>query len=127
MIKNYRVPKTKEPFDLNETLRALSQNKHNDSTTTYYLLHKKYMKTASNPEEHMVKLTFANHEQIAYKINNKEKMTQQSSNQSQLGMSVKSLSTSKNSTMKYLKTKRTSQHVLPSPKKTTLNDHNNLY
>ena len=60
MIKNYEIPKSstksgtivdgqnKIKFNLKETLKSLANNKHNDSTTTYYLLHKKWVK--SNPD-----------------------------------------------------------------------------
>lgn len=71
MIQNYKLPR--ESFDLIETLKALATNKHNDLTTTYYLLHKKWLKSVGpKPEEEMVKLTINNYEQIAFKIQNKD-------------------------------------------------------
>jgi 5'-AMP-activated protein kinase catalytic alpha subunit len=59
MIKNYKLPR--ESFDLTETLKALASNKHNDQTTTYYLLHKKWLKSNSKSED-LVKLTLGNYE-----------------------------------------------------------------
>ena len=32
-----------EPFTVETVLKSLAHNKHNDSTTTYYLLHKKWL------------------------------------------------------------------------------------
>ena len=64
MIKNYKLPK--QNFDLNETLKALAQNKHNDLTTTYYLLHKKQMKNSEITD--LVKITPSNFEDIAFRI-----------------------------------------------------------
>ena len=59
----------KTRFDLRETLKSLANNKHNDSTTTYYLLHKKWLKSLSNLEvssrESSVVLTDENYDDIA--------------------------------------------------------------
>lgn len=61
MIKSYKLPK--DNFDLTETLKALAQNKHNDLTTTYYLLYKKWLKSGViKPENELVKLTINNYQ-----------------------------------------------------------------
>ena len=67
MIKNYKIPRSSKAardskslkFDLKETLKALAHNKHNDNTTTYYLLYKKWLKAnpGVNLAEKLVKLT----------------------------------------------------------------------
>ena len=36
-------PAQYEPFTVETVLKSLAHNKHNDSTTTYYLLHKKWL------------------------------------------------------------------------------------
>jgi len=50
MVQKYKLPsKSKipgandEPFTIEYTLQSLANNKHNDHTTTYYLLHKKWI------------------------------------------------------------------------------------
>ena len=51
MVEKYKIPekqgKTSENektnFDVHHILKSLAHNKHNDSTTTYYLLHKKWL------------------------------------------------------------------------------------
>ena len=55
MIEKYKLPINKkreeaaadgakyESFSIEHTLKSLAHNKHNDSTTTYYLLHKRWM------------------------------------------------------------------------------------
>jgi hypothetical protein len=47
MVNSYQIPgKTDEgeeqPFTIDQIVTSLANNKHNDCTTTYYLLHKKY-------------------------------------------------------------------------------------
>jgi hypothetical protein len=95
MIKNYEIPKSSKAarnsnslkFDLKETLKSLANNKHNDCTTTYYLLYKKWLK--SNPDtklsDHLVKLTDSNHEQIAYKIEHEKQISSANLNQNGSG------------------------------------------
>ena len=36
-------PNTYDKFTVETVLKSLAHNKHNDSTTTYYLLHKKWL------------------------------------------------------------------------------------
>jgi hypothetical protein len=51
MIEKYKIPVNPiknsggetEQFSIDNVLKSLALNKHNDSTTTYYLLHKKWM------------------------------------------------------------------------------------
>jgi len=56
MVEKYKVPVNPvkkigaetddfeyESFTIDSTLKSLANNKHNDCTTTYYLLHKKWL------------------------------------------------------------------------------------
>jgi hypothetical protein len=50
MVEKYKIQsnpiknsKEFELFNIETILKSLAFNKHNDSTTTYYLLHKKWM------------------------------------------------------------------------------------
>jgi hypothetical protein len=51
MVEKYKIPLNPvknsggetEQFSIDNILKSLAFNKHNDSTTTYYLLHKKWM------------------------------------------------------------------------------------
>ena len=58
MVEKYKLPNNKkqrddvpaandatrpDSFTIEHTLKSLAHNKHNDSTTTYYLLHKRWM------------------------------------------------------------------------------------
>ena len=45
-------PAQYEPFTVETVLKSLAHNKHNDSTTTYYLLHKKWL--ADVEEKHIL-------------------------------------------------------------------------
>lgn len=50
MAQKYKIPsKSKsseaECISIEQTLSSLANNKHNDLTTTYYLLHKKWLNT----------------------------------------------------------------------------------
>lgn len=53
MFDNYKLPESStqnkddqskyKPFLIEDTIKALAYNKHNDHTTTYSLLHKKWI------------------------------------------------------------------------------------
>ena len=53
MVEKYKVPVSKkkeetvdqkfEKFTIDNIVKSLAANKHNDSTTSYYLLHKRWM------------------------------------------------------------------------------------
>lgn len=47
MVQNYKLPNksknTSDNFTIEHVIQSLANNKHNDSTTTYYLLHKKFL------------------------------------------------------------------------------------
>lgn len=47
MVQNYKLPNksknTLDSFTIENVIQSLANNKHNDSTTTYYLLHKKFV------------------------------------------------------------------------------------
>lgn len=53
MFENYKLPERSsqskaisskhKPFLIEDTIKALAHNKHNDHTTTYSLLHKKWV------------------------------------------------------------------------------------
>ena len=72
MVQKYKIPKTnskpEEAISIEQALNALAHNKHNDLTTIYYLLHRKWMasinnkKEKINPDQNMVVLTPANYE-----------------------------------------------------------------
>ena len=87
MVQNYKIPvkqksgdKTSEPFSIDHILYSLAHNKHNDSTTTYYLLHKKWLQNMDRPaskpnlkdirhqEQSMTTLTPSNYQQLAFKL-----------------------------------------------------------
>ena len=58
MVEKYKLPSkskipgaTAEAFTIEETLKSLANNKHNDHTTTYYLLHKKWVQEYSSKKE----------------------------------------------------------------------------
>ena len=78
-----------EPFTIDVTLKSLANNKQNDNTTTYYLLHKKWLNGLKTSNEGsrtgrkssisknsaiqsqmdtLVTLTPSNYEQIAFKL-----------------------------------------------------------
>jgi hypothetical protein len=60
MVANYKLPK--QSFELEETLKALAHNKHNDMTTTYYLLHKKWLNSNDFGANELVKISPENYE-----------------------------------------------------------------
>lgn len=52
MVEKYKIPSKsggkgveneKTNFEIHSILKSLAHNKHNDSTTTYYLLHRKWL------------------------------------------------------------------------------------
>ena len=57
MVEKYKLPQkpsksgepglSHTPFEVYHILKSLAHNKHNDSTTTYYLLHKKWLQSLS--------------------------------------------------------------------------------
>jgi hypothetical protein len=79
-LQNRAQPKTNEAetIRIEDTLRDLVNNKHNDLTTTYYLLHKEWLQgLESNRDQRgkdlqsmLVTLTHANYHQIAFKLQN---------------------------------------------------------
>ena len=73
MIKQYKLPK--QNFDLLDTLKALAQNKHNDITTTYYLMHKKWVLSPEFKQSDLVKISVDNYEMIAHKMQGKDGST----------------------------------------------------
>jgi hypothetical protein len=66
MVLNYKIPakekkpneKTstaEQPFTIEMIVHSLANNKHNDHTTTYYLLHKKWLTEMSEEDDETIK------------------------------------------------------------------------
>lgn len=82
MVQKYQIPASKssaaESFSVETVVKSLANNKHNESTTTYYLLFKKWVNSLvkfSEDEirskiESLVTLTPQNYEKIVFKLKN---------------------------------------------------------
>lgn len=81
MVMNYNIPvKTEEgenqPFTIEQVVTSLANNKHNDCTTTYYLLHKKWAMESleedddyiKQQEARMISISPSNFQNIIFKL-----------------------------------------------------------
>lgn len=65
-----------DSFTIETVIQSLANNKHNDSTTTYYLLHKKFLgqvtenkdKALQEHENQLVTLSQGNQQKIIFKL-----------------------------------------------------------
>ena len=95
MFDNYKLPERsaqsridkskQQPFLIEDTIKALAHNKHNDHTTTYSLLHKKWInstvgsadasRSKKNPEQRredqLVTLSPENYQEVIKSIKDK--------------------------------------------------------
>jgi len=68
MVEKYKVPKDPlnketdfENFTIDSVLKNLAHNKHNETTTTYYLLHKKWITNLFHQLRKKAKVSAAGH------------------------------------------------------------------
>lgn len=81
IVANYTLSgndKPSSPFTVVDILKALAFNKHNDHTTTYSLLHKKWLNSRGASREdkengNLITVTPENYLQVAENILNPEK------------------------------------------------------
>jgi hypothetical protein len=82
MVEKYKIPKDPlskdadfENFTIDSVLKNLAFNKHNETTTTYYLLHKKWITSVFKEARRKAKVEAAGHNPLFLDSQDEEKQT----------------------------------------------------